>query len=112
MLQQSASQFRKATLWTLAASLALLTVVPALMPALVSAAPTVTERELQSTSARPGQATNLTWIFDTTADSANIDHIEIEFCDTPLATCTVPDGAAITQQETIYQYCLRHQLRH
>ncbi len=68
---------------------------PVFMPGVAHAAPTLTERELQSTSARPSQTTDLTWIFDTTADVANIDHIEIEFCDTPLGTCTIVNTPTI-----------------
>lgn len=92
MLQHSALQLRRAALWTIAGTFALLTVIPALLPSMASAAPAITERELQSSSARPGVATNLTWIFDTTADAANIDQIEIEFCDTPLSTCSNVSG--------------------
>ncbi len=74
--------------------------VPLLTPSLAHAAPTLTERELQSTTARPGQTTDLTWIFDTTADVANIDHIEIEFCDTPLGTCTTVNTPTIAASVT------------
>ncbi len=94
MLQHIALPMRKVTLWTTAATLAIVGLVPAVMPALVSAAPAVTERELQSTSAIAAGATTLTWYFDTTADAGNVDHIEIEFCDSPLSACTVPDGSS------------------
>lgn len=64
------------------------------------AAPPLGERELQSTTARPSQTTDLTWIFDTTADTANIDYIEIEFCDAPLGTCAITNTPALSNTPT------------
>ena len=103
MLQQLALQSRRVSLWTKVVVLATVSVVPAVMPALVSAAPAVTERELQSTSAIASGATTLTWIFDTTdlGGATNVDHIEIEFCDSPLGACTVPDGSSNAAADNI-----------
>jgi hypothetical protein len=95
MLQQLVLHTRRTKLVVAATMLGLLSVVPAFMPALVHAAPAVTERELQSLTARPGQTNTLTWIFDTSdipAVTENADHIEIEFCDSPLASCSNVDG--------------------
>ena len=91
MLQHSALQLRRATLWTIAGTFALLSVIPALLPSMVSAAPALTERELQTTTARPAISADLTWRFDTTADAANVEYIEIEFCNLPLTACGVGD---------------------
>ena len=93
MLQHIALPMRRVTLLSVAAVLSLVAVVPALVPSLVLAAPAVQERELQSTSAIPGGTSNLTWIFDTTSIGAtNVEQIEIEFCDSPLSSCTNVDG--------------------
>ncbi len=93
MLQHITLPMRKVTLLSAAAVLLLVSVVPALIPSLVSAAPTVTERELQSTSAIAGGATDLTWIFDTPNTAAtNLTKVEIEFCDSPLSACTAVNG--------------------
>ncbi len=70
-------------------------IAPIALMGSASAAPVLTERELQSTVAQPGVDTDLTWIFDTTADVANIDHIEIEFCDQPVGTCTIVNTPTI-----------------
>ena len=75
-------------------------VAPVLLSGSASAAPVLTERELQSTTARPGQTTDLTWIFDTTAAVANINQIEIEFCDSPLGTCNVTKVPTIAASPT------------
>ena len=100
MLQQLTLQSRRVTLWSVVLALGLLSVVPALMPAFVSAAPTVTQREVQSTSARPSQATDLTWVFNTTTDAGNADYIRIEFCDAPLGTCNTTNTPTITATPT------------
>lgn len=92
MLQHTALQFRRVTLLVLAGAFALATVVPMLLPHFALAAPNITDRQLQSTSAVSGASTDLTWIFNTTSQVANIDHIEIEFCDTPLAECSDLQG--------------------
>lgn len=72
-----------------AAILLLGLILPLLVVGSASAAPQLTGRELQSTTAQVGVTTDLTWIFDTTSDVANINQIEIEFCDQPVGTCTV-----------------------
>ena len=79
--------------------LAVAGLTPLIMMGSASAAPVLTERELQSTTAVPSAATALTWIFDTTTDTANIDHIEIEFCDAPLGTCTVVNTPTLTDTD-------------
>ncbi len=94
MQQHIALRLRKASLWSKVAVLALLGLTPALVPSLAMAAPALQERELQSSSAIPAGATDLTWIFDTTTATANIQKIEIEFCDTPLTLCTNARGAS------------------
>jgi hypothetical protein len=100
MLQHLALQSRRVSLLTMAVALTIVGVVPAVMPSLVSAAPAVTERELQSTTAVPGVATDLTWVFDTTADAGNADYIEIQFCDTPLSACTTVNTPTLSGTPT------------
>ncbi len=78
---------RRAQLVLIAGVLTFAGMLPLLVANTAMAAPALTERELQSTSAIPGGATSLTWIFDTTVDTANISTIEIEFCDQPLTLC-------------------------
>ena len=84
-------KFRDLSRRTQAATLALVLTFAGIAPVLISgtaaAAPTITQRQLASTSARPSITTDLTWTFNTTADTANVDHIEIEFCDQPLTGC-------------------------
>ena len=94
MPQHIALRLRKASLWTKAILLATVGVVPALVPAVAHAAPAVTQRQLQSTSAIAAGTTNLTWTFNTTdlGGATNVDHIQIEFCDSPLSSCTTADG--------------------
>jgi hypothetical protein len=101
MLQQLALHGRRVSMWSKIVVLATMGVVPAVMSTVVSAAPTVTERELQSTSAVAAGSTALTWVFDTTSDVANIDHIEIEFCDSPLSTCSAPNGGSNAGSDNI-----------
>ena len=86
---------RRMGAWLQALVLATAGLAPIALMGSASAAPVLTERELQSTVAQPGVDTDLTWIFDTTADVANIDHIEIEFCDQPVGTCTDTNVPAI-----------------
>ncbi len=88
---------RKTTLLAQAAVLSIATVLPFVMMGMASAAPQVTERELQASTAIPADTgVTLTWIFDTTdlGGATNVDHIEIEFCDSPLGTCNTEDGGA------------------
>ena len=80
---------RRFSAWFQALVLTLAGLSPLALTGMASAAPVLLERELQSTRAVPSTTTDLTWIFDTTADVANIDHIEIEFCDAPVGTCAV-----------------------
>lgn len=91
---------RKAQAGLLALVLTATSVVPVLVQGSALAAPALLERELQSTSARPSQTTQLTWIFDTTADVANIDHIEIQFCDAPLGDCNTTKTPALSNTPT------------
>jgi hypothetical protein len=72
--------------------LALAATAPVFLAGSASAAPTLLNRKLASTSARPGQTTQLTWTFDTTSAVANIKQISIEFCDSPLSTCSNVSG--------------------
>ena len=94
MSQQIALQLRRASLWTIAIVLALLGVIPSLLPSIAHAAPAITQRSLTSTSAVPVGTTDLTWTFNTTdlGGATSVDHIEIEFCDSPLASCANVDG--------------------
>jgi len=100
MLQHLALQSRRVTLCTMALALTIVGIVPAVMPSIAYAAPAVTERELQSTSAVPSTTTDLTWVFDTTADAGNADYIEIEFCDAPLGTCNTTNTPTIAASPT------------
>src|ERR1700741_507398 len=92
MSQQIALQLRRASLWIKVLVLSTVGLTPMLVTASASATPTIINRKLASTSARPSQTTQLTWTFDTTADVANIKQISIEFCDSPLATCSNVSG--------------------
>ena len=91
---------RKTQAGLAAAVLTLASVLPVVIQGNALAAPALLERELQSTSAVPSATTDLTWIFDTTADTANIDHIEIEFCDTPLGACAITKTPAVAASPT------------
>ncbi len=92
--QSSAISLRRVAAIAQAAVIAIGVMVPLLMIPSASAA-TLDERELRSSTAQPSVNTQLQWVFDTTADVANIDHIEIEFCDTPLDTCTTVNTPTI-----------------
>jgi hypothetical protein len=91
---------RRAQAGLAAALLGLLTATPLLVPSSVMAAPALAERELQSTSAVPSTTTDLTWIFDTTSAVANINQVEIEFCDSPLGSCAVTKVPTIAASPT------------
>lgn len=94
--QRLRARYRNISLWVKCVVLTLGSLLPSfLSPSLVSAAPALQERELQSTTSKVSTDTTLTWIFDTTADAGNADHIEIEFCDAPLGTCTTTNTPAI-----------------
>jgi hypothetical protein len=93
-------RMRRANAWFQALVLISAALLPLALSGLASAAPVLTERELQSSTARPSQTTQLTWIFDTTSAVANIDHIEIEFCDAPLGTCTTTNVPTIAASPT------------
>jgi hypothetical protein len=90
MSRQIALQFRRASLWTKVIVLASFGLAPALMPSVAHAAPAITSRTLASTSAQPSTTTTLTWTFNTPTlgGATNVDWVEIEFCDSPLSTCT------------------------
>src|ERR1700741_993994 len=83
---------RRAQAAVSAVVLTLAAATPLIVGGTASATPTLANRKLASTSARPSQTTQLTWTFDTTADVANIKQISIEFCDSPLATCSNVSG--------------------
>ncbi len=92
---QAATAVRKTTLLVASAVLGLTAAIP--LMGIASAAPQITERELQASSATPSDTgVTLTWVFDTTdlGGATNVDHIEIEFCDTPLGTCNTEVGDA------------------
>lgn len=102
MLQQVSLQLRRASLLTKALVLVGVGFVPVVMQSVAMAAPALTERELQSTSAIPSGTTDLTWIFDTPdIGGTNVDQIEIEFCDSPLSTCTNVVGSDNTGTDNI-----------
>ena len=101
MPQHIALRLRRASLWTKVSVLILATLIPVLLPAVSYAAPPLAERELQSTSAIPAGATDLTFLFDTTADAGQVERIEIEFCDSPLGACTVPTGSSNAAADNI-----------
>ncbi len=93
--QSLQERVRSAALWVKALVLASFGLIPMLSATLspVYAAPTIQERELQHTTSQADTATNLTWKFDTTSIGAtNVDHIEIEFCDSPLGACSAVNG--------------------
>ena len=100
LTQSMRENMRRVSAWVQALVLLGSGFLPMALSGVASAAPVLLERELQSTTARPSQTTGLTWIFDTTADTANIDHIEIEFCDGPLGTCTTTNTPAIAASPT------------
>ncbi len=77
-----------------AAVMTLAAIAPVLLTGSAGAAPALVNRKLESTVARPSQTTQLTWTFGTTSDVANIKQIEIEFCDSPLSTCTNITGTS------------------
>ncbi len=80
-------RIRAASTWIKASGLAILGIVPLITASLgpVYAAPTLLERELIQTTSQISTSNSLTWKFDTTSIGAtNVDHIEIEFCNSPL----------------------------
>ena len=93
--QRAGEKVRRVRAWLQALVLAAASLAPIAMSNLASAAPVLTSRQLTSTSAEPSVDTDLTWSFATTADVANIDYIEIEFCDDPLSTCTTTNVPSI-----------------
>ncbi|MCA9346527.1 hypothetical protein KC960_03490, partial [Candidatus Saccharibacteria bacterium] len=94
-VQSTHLSLRQFAAYAQAAVLALGLLLPLLIIGRASAAPVLTSRVLTSTTARPSVDTDLTWSFATTADVANIDYIEIEFCDDPLSTCTTNNVPSI-----------------
>lgn len=100
-LRQFSDKLYKADLWLKVVVMIVASLLPALsMRSVAWAAPTITERELQSTTSEPSATTDLTWVFDTTADAGNADHIEIEFCDAPLGTCATTNTPTIAASPT------------
>ena len=77
-----------------AAVMTLAAVSPMLLVGHAGAAPTLLNRKLTSTSAKPSTTTQLAWTFNTTADVANVKQISIEFCDSPLSTCSTGTGTS------------------
>jgi hypothetical protein len=100
MSRQIALRLRKVSLLTKAVVLGSVGMLPALLPASVGAAPAITSRTLSSTTAVPGQATDLTWTFNTTADAGNANTIEIEFCDAPLGACNTVNTPTLSNTPT------------
>jgi hypothetical protein len=78
-----------------ATSLLLAGFAPMLLQGGASAAPQLPNRELQITTARPSQNFDLVFEFDTTAVATDVERIEIEFCTTPLGTCTATPGTNV-----------------
>jgi hypothetical protein len=70
-------------------------IAPIALQSTVSAAPQLPNRELQITTARPSQNFDLIFEFDTTAVASDVERIEIEFCTTPLGTCTATPGTNV-----------------
>lgn len=88
MKQQIKHNLQRVSLGLKVAVLSLVSLAPIVTSTTASAAPAITSRALTSTSAVPSQTTGLEWTFNTTADTANAKVIEIQFCDSPLGTCT------------------------
>jgi hypothetical protein len=72
----------------------LATAAPVVFAGSAGATPTLSNRTLTTSTARPSQPTQLKWTFNTTTDVANIKQISIEFCDSPLATCSAGSGTS------------------
>ena len=85
-----------------ASVLTLATIMPVLIAGEAGAAPALLQRQLASTSSVPAGAADLTWSFDTTdlGGATNVDHIEIEFCDSPLSDCSNANGDSGTPDTT------------
>lgn len=103
MLQTVALQSRRATALAAAVLLSISAVLPALIVQTVYAAPTISNRQLRSTSAVPGSTTDLTWIFNTTdiGSATNVAQVDIQFCDTPLGTCTTLNTPGMPSSPTV-----------
>lgn len=100
------SRFRDVSRRVQAATMATALFATVMLPVVVSgsadAAPALANRKLESSSAVPGGATNLTWSFGTTSAVANVNQIEIEFCSQPLTGCdNTTNGGADTGTDTI-----------
>ena len=91
----SSSRMSRAVAISQATVLALVGILPLVISASASAAPGLEERELISSTAQISENTQLEWVFDTTSDVANIDQIIIDFCDSPLGTCTTVNTPTI-----------------
>ena len=74
--------------------------LPVLFNGFASAAPQLPNREARITTARPGQTFDITFEFDTTAVSSDVERIEIEFCDAPLGTCNTTNTPTIPASST------------
>jgi hypothetical protein len=85
-------RFRAVSIWVKVLVLVGMGALPIATASLsnIHAAPAVQERELRQTTSQVSASNTLTWIFDTTdlGGATNVDHVEIEFCNTPLGTCT------------------------
>jgi hypothetical protein len=77
--------------------------LPMLFQGFASAAPQLPNREARITTARPGQTFDITFEFDTTAVSSDVERIEIEFCDAPLGTCNTTNTPTIPASSTVGQ---------
>jgi hypothetical protein len=78
-----------------AAALVVAGMAPMLVQGGASAAPQLPNRELRITTARPSQNFDLTFEFDTTAVTTDVERVELEFCTTPLGTCTATPGTNV-----------------
>jgi hypothetical protein len=102
-LSSASNKAQKALLVLQSAVLATVGMAPLMLTSSVSAAPQLPNRELRITTARPGQTFDTTFEFDTTAVSSDVERIEIEFCDSPLGSCTIVNTPTIPASSTVSQ---------
>ena len=79
----------------IAATLLVTGITPVMLQGSASAAPQLLNRELRITTARPSQTFDTVFEFDTTAVASDVERIELEFCTTPLGTCTATPGTNV-----------------
>lgn len=100
-------RFRSAAIWAKALVLAGVGAIPMLSASLthVYAAPTLLNREARVTTTQIGATFDITFEFDTTNISSDVERIEIEFADSPLGTYatdpantpTIPATSTVSQ---------------